>query len=141
MRIQRFIAKDMRTALSQVRDALGTEAVILSSGKVGNDVEVVAAMDMEVTRAVANAAPAAPQPVVHTALEFASRGRPDNIEARAAAAAAATEGARSRRASSQLSEEIAPVVVPTPPPLIATSTAAATMAGTETQGALAEMKD
>ena len=113
MRIQRFIAKDMRTALSQVRDALGTEAVILSSGKVGNDVEVVAAMDMEVTRAVANAAPAAPQPVVHTALEFASRARPDSIEARAAAAAS-SEGARPRRASSQLSEEIAPVVVPPP---------------------------
>ena len=147
MRIQRFIAKDMRTALSQVRDALGTEAVILSSGKVGNDVEVVAAMDMEVTRAVANAAPAAPQPVVHTALEFASRARPDSIEARAAAAAS-SEGARPRRASSQLSEEIAPVVVPPPAPLIATATAtataaatAATLAGTETQGALAEMKD
>jgi len=147
MRIQRFIAKDMRTALSQVRDALGTEAVILSSGKVGNDVEVVAAMDMEVTRAVANAAPAAPQPVVHTALEFASRARPDSIEARAAAAAS-SEGARPRRASSQLSEEIAPVVVPPPAPLIAPATAtataaatAATLAGTETQGALAEMKD
>jgi flagellar biosynthesis protein FlhF len=136
MRIQRFIAKDMRTALSQVRDALGTEAVILSSGKVGNDVEVVAAMDMEVTRAVANAAPAAPQAVVHTALEFANRGRADSIEARAAAA----EAARPRRASSQLSEEIAPVIVPAPPPapLIATATSAA---GAETQGALAEMKD
>jgi flagellar biosynthesis protein FlhF len=135
MRIQRFIAKDMRTALSQVRDALGTEAVILSSGKVGSDVEVVAAMDMEVTRAVANATTAAPQPVVHTALEFASRGRADSIEARAAAAAS-SEATRPRRASSQLSQQIAPVVVPTPPPSIASAAD-----GAETQGALAEMKD
>ena len=32
MRIQRYIAKDMRSALAQVREALGPEAVILSTG-------------------------------------------------------------------------------------------------------------
>ena len=58
MRIQRYIAKDMRTALAQVREALGPDAVILSSGRVGDDVEVVAAIDMEVARAVENAPPA-----------------------------------------------------------------------------------
>ena len=55
MRIQRYIAKDMRSALAQVREALGPDAVILSSGKIGDEVEVVAAMDMEVARAIENA--------------------------------------------------------------------------------------
>src|SRR3954469_7082434 len=132
MRIQRFIARDMRTALAQVRDALGPEAVILSSGKVGSDVEVVAAMDMEVTRAVANAAPAVPQAVVHPAFAVPVAGRSDSIEARAAATSQA------RRASSQLSEQLAPLVVPVPAPTVAAPAAAA---GHEAQGALAEMKD
>ena len=35
MRIQRYIARDMRTALAQVREALGPDAVILSSGRDG----------------------------------------------------------------------------------------------------------
>ena len=51
MKIQRYLAKDMRTALTQVREALGPDAVILSSGKVGDEVEVVAAIDFESTRA------------------------------------------------------------------------------------------
>ena len=58
MKIQRYIARDMRSALAQVREALGPDAVILSSGRIGDDVEVVAAMDFEVARAV-DAAPQA----------------------------------------------------------------------------------
>ena len=58
MRIQRYIAKDMRKALAQVREALGPDAVILSSGRIGDDVEVVAAIDAEVARAVESAPPA-----------------------------------------------------------------------------------
>src|SRR3569832_1354256 len=84
MRIQRFIAKDMRTALGLVRDALGDDAVILSSGKIGGDVEVTAAIDREVQEAVAHApggAPAAVRPM--------ERGyHPDSIEARASRAEA-----------------------------------------------------
>jgi flagellar biosynthesis GTPase FlhF len=59
MKIQRYIARDMRSALAQVREALGPDAVILSSGRVGSDVEVVAAMDFEVARAVDSAPPPA----------------------------------------------------------------------------------
>ena len=58
MRIQRYLAKDMRSALAQVREALGPDAVILSSGRIGDEVEVVAAMDMDVARAVESAPPA-----------------------------------------------------------------------------------
>jgi flagellar biosynthesis protein FlhF len=50
MRIQRYIAKDMRSALAQVREAMGPEAIILSSGTVGDQVEVVAAIDVEIAR-------------------------------------------------------------------------------------------
>src|SRR5688572_9711248 len=61
MKIQRYIAKDMRSALAQVREALGADAVILSSGRIGDDVEVVAAVDFEaVQRAAAQAVDAQP---------------------------------------------------------------------------------
>lgn len=75
MRIQRYIAKDMRTALAQVREGLGPDAVILSSGRVGSDVEVVAAIDMEVARAVESAPPASRYEEIHreTARDVASR--------------------------------------------------------------------
>src|SRR5690349_15702274 len=53
MKIQRYIAKDMRTALAQVREALGADAVILSSGRIGDDVEVVAAVDFEAVQQAA----------------------------------------------------------------------------------------
>src|SRR5690242_14000287 len=80
MKIQRYIAKDMRSALAQVRAALGEDAVILSSGRIGDEVEVVAAMDFEaVQQAAAQAVDArqvqshgAPAPRIHN---------PRNIEA------------------------------------------------------------
>ncbi len=89
MRIQRYIAKDMRSALAQVRDAMGPEAVIISTGTVGDQVEVVAAIDVEVARE--HAAPrGAPQ--VTRAENILSTGEP----------------APMRRASSQLSEALVP---------------------------------
>ena len=60
MRIQRYIAKDMRSALAQVREAMGPEAVILSTGTIGDQVEVVAAIDVEVAREFAAPRGAAP---------------------------------------------------------------------------------
>ena len=60
MRIQRYIAKDMRSALGQVREAMGPEAVILSTGTIGDQVEVVAAIDVEVAREFAAPRGAAP---------------------------------------------------------------------------------
>lgn len=86
MRIQRYIAKDMRSALGQVRDAMGPEAVILSSGTIGDQVEVVAAIDVEIAQEFAAPRGAAPQVT-----------QPENIER-----------APVRRASSQLSEALVP---------------------------------
>ncbi|MET0092228.1 MAG: flagellar biosynthesis protein FlhF, partial [Sedimenticola sp.] len=47
MKIKRFFAKDIRQALRQVRETLGSDAVILSNKSVDGGVELVAAMDYE----------------------------------------------------------------------------------------------
>ncbi|OEE68161.1 flagellar biosynthesis protein FlhF [Enterovibrio norvegicus FF-33] len=47
MKIKRFFAKDMRTALAEVKEALGADAVIMSNKKVTGGVEIVAAVDTE----------------------------------------------------------------------------------------------
>ncbi|MDD1783255.1 flagellar biosynthesis protein FlhF [Enterovibrio sp. ZSDZ35] len=47
MKIKRFFAKDMRTALAEVKEALGSDAVIMSNKKVTGGVEIVAAVDTE----------------------------------------------------------------------------------------------
>lgn len=126
MRIQRFLAKDMRSALAQVRDALGPDAVIMSSGRVGEEVEVVAAMDFEASR---HETPAALSPTTFSRLTTQA---PARAAAPAAADTRAADAARPRRASSQLSEQLAPVLhIPPPQP----------RADSDAHGALAEMKD
>lgn len=47
MKIKRFVAKDMRTALQEVKEFLGADAIILSNKKVAEGVEIVAAIDQE----------------------------------------------------------------------------------------------
>lgn len=45
MKIKRFVAKDMRTALDEVKEFLGPDAIIMSNKKVAAGVEIVAAID------------------------------------------------------------------------------------------------
>ena len=45
MKIKRFFAKDMRSALTQVKEALGSDAVIMSNKKVAGGIEIVAAIE------------------------------------------------------------------------------------------------
>jgi len=45
MNIRRFVANDMREALTAIRADLGADAVMLSSRKVFEGVEVIAAVD------------------------------------------------------------------------------------------------
>src|SRR6056297_342676 len=59
MNIRRFNARDSRSALALVREALGAEAVILSNRRVADGVEVVAACNLE---AVEQAAAVSEQP-------------------------------------------------------------------------------
>lgn len=47
MKIERFRAHDSRTAMAQVRAALGADALILANRRVGHLVEVTAAIDVE----------------------------------------------------------------------------------------------
>jgi len=47
MKMKRFIAADMRLAMQQVGDALGPDALILSSRKTDDGVEIIAAVDYE----------------------------------------------------------------------------------------------
>jgi flagellar biosynthesis protein FlhF len=54
LKIKRFFAKDMRTALLQVKEELGAEAVIMSNKKVTGGVEIVAAVDGESAAAPAS---------------------------------------------------------------------------------------
>lgn len=63
MKIKRFFAKDMRTALKEVKDELGVDAVIMSNKKLANGVEIVAAVDYDKAAPKAAAQPqAAPAP-------------------------------------------------------------------------------
>lgn len=45
MKIRRFVAKDMRTALEQIKHELGADAVIMSNKKIPEGVELMAAVD------------------------------------------------------------------------------------------------
>ena len=47
MKVKKFVAGDMRTALRNVRDELGPDAVILSNRTVNDQVEILAVMDYD----------------------------------------------------------------------------------------------
>jgi len=99
MKIQRYVAKDMRSCLAQVREALGSDAVILSSGRVGDEVEVVAAIDFESQRASVEQTPARAAPAAQSRnAENAVR----SVDFRQSQ----TNAQQQKRASSQLSPQI-----------------------------------
>ncbi len=58
MKIRRYVARDMRSALAQIKEELGTEAVILSNKKIPEGVELMAAVDYNETVPAAKASPA-----------------------------------------------------------------------------------
>ena len=47
MKIKRYFAKDVKTAIQMVRDEQGPDAVIMSNNKVDNGVEIIAAIDYD----------------------------------------------------------------------------------------------
>ncbi|HZY34394.1 MAG TPA: flagellar biosynthesis protein FlhF, partial [Rhodanobacter sp.] len=47
MKIKRFVAPDMRQAMREVREEQGPEAVILSTRRLDEGIEVVAAIDYD----------------------------------------------------------------------------------------------
>ncbi len=73
MKIKRFVAKDMRTALTEVKEFLGPDAIILSNKKVAGGVEIVAAVDPEAAPVKASAPksePASPARVAESRLNI-----------------------------------------------------------------------
>lgn len=85
MRIKRFIASDMRTALRMVREEQGADAVILSNRPVDGGIEVVAATDYDealVQQALraAGFAPIQPRVVTATAPQIADAGNEAAID-------------------------------------------------------------
>ncbi|WP_022940724.1 flagellar biosynthesis protein FlhF [Psychromonas hadalis] len=54
MKIKRFFAKDMRSAMVEVKEVLGPEAVIMSNKKVVGGIEIVAAIDYQAQQAEAD---------------------------------------------------------------------------------------
>ena len=91
MKIVRHTAQDMRQALRSIREQLGEEAVILSSRRTAEGVEVTAAVDFDAgsleAAAAATAAATAPAPVLAPA---SARTRATSARSAATAAAAPT---------------------------------------------------
>lgn len=48
MKLKRFVAKDMRTALAKIKEELGAEAVIMSNKRVGPNVEIIAGVESDI---------------------------------------------------------------------------------------------
>ena len=98
MKIKRYMAPSMRVALDQVRADQGADAVILSSRRVKEGIEVIAAVDYDealmagAARQYSNA-PGAAAPGAAAPPELAAPARPQAQAPRAAAAAIAPQAA------------------------------------------------
>jgi flagellar biosynthesis protein FlhF len=102
MKIKRYMAVSMRAALAQVRTEQGPDAVILSSRRVEEGIEVIAAVDYDealfadatVRRAREETAPAAPYiPTLDPGIAVRVPAEPDQPIAKIAAAMTATRKA------------------------------------------------
>ncbi len=60
MNIKRFFAADTRQAMQQVKDTLGSDAVIISNRQTDGGVEIIAALDLDENALSAAASPARP---------------------------------------------------------------------------------
>lgn len=86
MNMRRYVAKDMRECLRQIREAQGPDAVILSTRKVDGGVEVVAAIDFDLEPS--DLAASAPESIGAASLVTST----DEAEREATAALAALAG-------------------------------------------------
>ena len=63
MKLKRFVAADTRSAMKQIKQTLGADAVILSSHRIDDGVEIVAAIDFDETILSTSAAVACAEPL------------------------------------------------------------------------------
>jgi flagellar biosynthesis protein FlhF len=109
MNIRRFVATDMREALSAIRADLGADAVMLSSRKLAEGVEVIAAIDYDDSLLNTSASRSA------AALEMSSAADDDvAVDSYDAAALADYERVAARLTPTRAA--VAPSVVIPPPP-------------------------
>ncbi len=86
MKMKRFIAAEMRDAMQQVSDALGPDALILSSRKTDDGAEIIAAVDYEEDLRNAGSAALAEPPETHPETpQAAATPASETIESAAAA--------------------------------------------------------
>jgi flagellar biosynthesis protein FlhF len=78
MKIKRFVAKDMRSALTQIKEELGADAVIMSNKKTPEGVELMAAVDYNQIVPVAKAQVAL-KPIEDNQLNNRSRVITDDV--------------------------------------------------------------
>lgn len=119
MKIKRFFAQDMRTALRLVREEQGPNAVILSNRRVEGGVEVVAATDYDESLVQQSVLAA------RRAAEAAAQDTAVPVSAAAAAAEPTPAIARAQAAPKVLSQAAPPPVDPLLPPQLAQVAAAA----------------
>lgn len=117
MNIQRFVARDMRAALREIRASLGADAVMLSSRNVPEGVEIIAAIDYDgsllgvVEETPAGGAATAPAPPRERPAPTTNRPGTSAYAQVAAAvqARAPVAAARDRAPVSRFAEKPAPV--------------------------------
>src|SRR5262249_50918085 len=105
MKIIRHTARDMRTAMRAVREQLGDDAVILSSRRTGEGVEITAAIDFDASTLEAGGfanTPLEPPPVIDASF----------VTAPAATMPGAGAPGSSRAPTSALSQTTVPSAAP-----------------------------
>ncbi|WP_299009487.1 flagellar biosynthesis protein FlhF [uncultured Shewanella sp.] len=75
MKIKRFLAKDMRSALAQVKETLGVDAVIMSNKKVTGGIEIVAAVDFDGAKTSQVSRPVSGEQKMNTAAPIKTRAK------------------------------------------------------------------
>lgn len=139
MKIKRFVAPDMRTALRMVRDEHGADAVILSNRRTEEGIEIVAASNYDealVQQALDSVRPSPPTPpkvafsAANPAPRPAAEGAPNS--------AMAMMDAISKRHSSTRAATAAPAATAGPAQAAVAMPAAAAPATREPAGAIAE---
>src|SRR5215468_8856171 len=84
MKIIRHTARDMRQAMRAVREQLGDDAVILSSRRTGEGVEITAAIDFDASTLEAGGfanTPVEPPPVIEASFVTAPAASPSGASA------------------------------------------------------------
>lgn len=128
MRIIRYMAPDTRQALRGIREQLGDDAVILSSKRTPEGVELTAAVDFDATRIENAAVPLAPKPAQKPAAPARAARAPVPTKATLVAAPAPTPAPTPETDDPAIASVAAQLRTPSPGTSPATTVAAVSRA-------------